>query len=371
MPLLGSGDRVDQPLDDRVGVDALRRRVEVGHDPVPQDRLGERLDVLDRHVIPPVHQRARLRAADERLAGAQAGAPLHPLLDEVRRAGIAGPRRLRQPHRVARDLLGDHHLSHQLLKLQDVVARQNALRRWTVISRRPRDHGHFIVFTQVLDDDVEHEAIELGLGQRIGALELDRILRREHEERTLERIGPAGGGDVVLLHRLEQRRLRLRRRAVDLVGEDDLREDRPLHEPQPARAPFFVEDLGAGDVRRHQIRRELDPLEVEMQDVGERLDEERLGQTGHAGDQTMTAGEERNQHLLDHFVLADDDLAQLGENARAALRDFLDAHRGFQRPLREINNDDVRPRCNHENTKAPKKTRYTDVFVTSCSRGCI
>ena len=30
---------------------------------------------------------------------------------------------------------------------------------------------------------------------------------------------------VPLLHRLEQRRLRARRRAVDLVGEQDVRED--------------------------------------------------------------------------------------------------------------------------------------------------
>jgi hypothetical protein len=34
-------------------------------------------------------------------------------------------------------------------------------------------------------------------------------------------------GDVALGHRLEQRGLRLRRRAVDLVGEEDVREDRP------------------------------------------------------------------------------------------------------------------------------------------------
>src|SRR3712207_8454681 len=55
--------------------------------------------------------------------------------------------------------------------------------------------------------DVEHEAIELGLGQRVGAFQLDRVLRRQHEERAFELVGAAGGGDVVLLHRLEQRRL--------------------------------------------------------------------------------------------------------------------------------------------------------------------
>ena len=90
-------------------------------------------------------------------------------------------------------------------------------------------------------------------------------------------------------------------------------------------ALLLVEDLGAGDVGRHQIGRELDALEVEIEDVGERLDEQRLRQAGHAGDQAVAAGEERDQHLLDDLVLSDDDLAELGENALAAFGDALGA----------------------------------------------
>ena len=52
---------------------------------------------------------------------------------------------------------------------------------------------------------------------------------------------------------------------------------------------------------------------------------------GHAGDQAVAAGEERDQHLLDDLVLADDDLAQLGENALAARRDFFRADGGNRR----------------------------------------
>ena len=44
-----------------------------------------------------------------------------------------------------------------------------------------------LVFRRMLDDDVEHEAIELRFGQRIGAFELDRVLRREDVERLVER----------------------------------------------------------------------------------------------------------------------------------------------------------------------------------------
>ena len=53
---------------------------------------------------------------------------------------------------------------------------------------RPGDDLHLVVLREVVHHDVEHEAIELRLGQRIGAFLLDRVLRREHEERPLERV---------------------------------------------------------------------------------------------------------------------------------------------------------------------------------------
>ena len=241
--------------------------------------------------------------------------------------GCPGPRRVDEPDRVARDLFGDHHLPRQLLELQDIVPRQHAFERRPAGAGRLRHDANFFILGEVGDHHIEHEAIELGLRQRIGALELDRILRREHEERLVERVGPPGGGDVRLLHRFEQRRLRLRRRAVDLVGQDDLREDRPFHEPQTPAALLLVENLGAGDVGRHQVGRELNALEVEIEDVGQGLDEQRLRQAGHAGDEAMAAGKERNQHLLDDVVLSDDHLAELREDALASFGDALGADR--------------------------------------------
>ena len=96
----------------------------------------------------------------------------------------------------------------------------------------------------------------------------------------------------------------------------------PLTNRSDRDAPVFVEDLGAGDVRRHQVGRELDALEAEIQDLGERLDQQRLRQSRHAGDQAVAAREQRDQDLIDDLVLADDHLAQLGENPL----------RGLQRP---------------------------------------
>ena len=166
---------------------------------------------------------------------------------------------------------------------------------------------------RILDHDVEHEAIELRLGQRIGAFLLDRILRREHEQRPLEVVADAGDGDLVFLHRLEQRRLRLRRRAVDLVGEDDVGEDRPADEPDDALAgrAVLLDHFRAEDVGRHQVGRELDAVEPQVDGLGELLDEQRLGQPGNAAQQAVPAGEKRDQDLADDPLLADDRLGQL------------------------------------------------------------
>jgi hypothetical protein len=111
----------------------------------------------------------------------------------------------------------------------------------------------------------------------------------------------------------EQRRLRLRRRAVDLVGEHDVREDRPAHELEDALpgADVLFEDFGAGDVGRHEIRRELNAREVERQDARQRRDEQRLREPRNADQQAVAAREQRYEQLLDDGALPDDDLADL------------------------------------------------------------
>ena len=43
------------------------------------------------------------------------------------------------------------------------------------------------VAARIADHDLEHEPVDLRLGQRIGALLLDRVLRGQHEERLRQR----------------------------------------------------------------------------------------------------------------------------------------------------------------------------------------
>ena len=63
----------------------------------------------------------------------------------------------------------------------------------------------------------------------------------------------------------------------------------------------FLDDLGAGDVRGHQVGRELDAAEGQVQRLGQGGDQQRLGQPGHAVEQAVAAGEQGDQQFFDHL----------------------------------------------------------------------
>jgi hypothetical protein len=52
-----------------------------------------------------------------------------------------------------------------------------------------------------------------------------------------------------------------------------------------------------------------------VQRLGDRANEQRLGQPRHAHDEAVAPYEERDHHLLDHRVLAHDELAKLAVHA--------------------------------------------------------
>ena len=83
---------------------------------------------------------------------------------------------------------------------------------------------------RVVELDLEEEAVELTFGEGEDALVLVRVLRRDHEERVGKLVRLAVDGHLALLHRLEERGLGARRRTVDLVREEDVREDGARHE---------------------------------------------------------------------------------------------------------------------------------------------
>ncbi len=172
------------------------------------------------------------------------------------------------------------------------------------VSRLRSTTRDLVAVRRVVDDELEHEAVDLRLGQRVGALGLDRVLRREHEERRRDVVRLVADRDLALLHHLEQGRLHLGGRAVDLVREQEVAEHRA--ELGVEAAAVRPVDARADEVRRDEVGRELQALEAAAEHVRDGLDGQRLGQAGDALEQDVAAGEQRHEDALEHRLLADD-----------------------------------------------------------------
>ena len=136
------------------------------------------------------------------------------------------------------------------------------------------------------------------------------------------------------------------RRPVDLVGEDEVGEDRARLEAEDALAALLDEDVRAGDVCRHQVRRELDPVEGAVDDVADGPHEHRLAEPRDALEQDVAVGEQAGQRLADERGLADDDPADLALDGLGAFGERLGGESGggligvldaFIRCLRAVN----------------------------------
>ena len=128
----------------------------------------------------------------------------------------------------------------------------------------------------------------------------------------------------MLLHRLQQRGLRLRGSAVDFIREQHVAKNRPWDEHEFAAIRAFLQNLHARDVRRHEIRRELDAPELQVKNLCDGFHEQRLREPRRAGDETVPPGKKRDEDLLDYLVLANDGLAEFGDDARARGGELLE-----------------------------------------------
>src|SRR2546422_7682424 len=104
----------------------------------------------------------------------------------------------------------------------------------------------------------------------------------------------------MLFHRLQHRRLSLGRGSVDLVAQHHVREDRTLFELEFTPAIALSQNLGARDIRGHQVRSELDAFETKSQRLAGGLDHQGLAESGYAFDQCMAAGEKRGEYFSDY-----------------------------------------------------------------------
>src|SRR5262249_37307019 len=100
-----------------------------------------------------------------------------------------------------------------------------------------------------------------------------------------------------------------------LVRQDDLPEDGPPLELEAALASLILDHhVRSKDVRRHEVRRELDTAELEVQDLAQGSDEKRLAQPRNSFQEAKPAGEKANQHFVDDSPLAHYDFPNLVAN---------------------------------------------------------
>src|SRR5262249_34121110 len=116
--------------------------------------------------------------------------------------------------------------------------------------------------------------------------------------------------------------LSARRRAVDLVGEDDVGDDRAR--PELELALLLVVEVDAGDVGGHHVRRELDALEAAPNRPRDRLRQRGLAYARHVLEEDVPVGKEGYKDQVDSVVLADHDAGYVRLHS---IRDLADGAR--------------------------------------------
>src|SRR4051794_14799723 len=305
-------DLLEHVVEHAVGVDAGGQRLVGQHEPVAQHVAGDVADVGRQHVVAPAQQRQRAPRVHKVDRAARAGAELDPVL----LARVAG--RGRELDRVLHDAPIDEHRVRGPLVASERL-RGEHLAHLGGRDQRALHHRDLVAVVRVADHELEHEAVDLRLGQRVGALGLDRVLCRQDQERQRDVVRVVADRDLALLHDLEQRRLDLGGRAVDLIGKQEVAEHRA--ELGVEAAGVRAVDPRADAVRRHEVGGELEPFERAAERVGERLHGQRLGEARDAFEQHVPTGQERDEQALEHRLLAHDHPLDL-------------EHRGFERGVR-------------------------------------
>src|SRR5271169_4608513 len=122
---------------------------------------------------------------------------------------------------------------------------------------------------------------------------LDGILRGYNEKWLGKRESAAVDGDLRLVHGFEESGLCARRSAVDLVGENDVGEDRAVAELKFAR--LGIVDADAKNVGREKVGSKLDALKAAVERFGEGLGERGLAGAGNILDEKVAACEKGDE----------------------------------------------------------------------------
>jgi hypothetical protein len=151
-----------------------------------------------------------------------------------------------------------------------------------------------------LTRDLEHEAVELRLGQRIGAFLLDRVLRRQHEERA-RAAGSVAPPTVTCRSCIASSSAACVFGGARLISSAStmLAKIGPSQEREARACRWRSSSITSVPVMSAGIRSGVNwmRLKLQVEAPGQRADQQRLGQAGHALEQAVAPAEERDQQL--------------------------------------------------------------------------
>ena len=270
---------------------------------------GHGQDVIGQHVVPAREEGQGLARGLEGQAGPGAGAAAQQFA-ALPGLALAGPRGLDQAHDVGADGVVQSDGPGPPARLQDLLRAHHG-EHGLLAAVSPAQHFHFVRLAGVVDAELEEEAIHLRLGQREGALLLQGVLGGQHEEGIGQGEALLAQGDLTFLHGLQQCGLHLGRGAIDLVRQQQVREDGAALGREGEL--LGIEDERAHHVAGQQVRRELDAAEAGVAGCGQGLDGAGLRQARQAFQQHMAAAEQGHQQAVQQQRLAHDHLAAFGE----------------------------------------------------------
>jgi len=162
----------------------------------------------------------------------------------------------------------------------------------------------------VADQHLHHEPVDLRFGQRIGAFLFQRILRRQHQKRIGQGIGLIADGDLAFLHGFQERALHFRRRAIDLIRENEIAEDRTpawCGRRRPGGCRSWCRQYRPGSMSGVNCR----ALEAHGNRTGQGFSAKVLANPGTPSKRTWPVGEQRDQQPVQQMLLTDDDARHL------------------------------------------------------------
>ncbi len=166
----------------------------------------------------------------------------------------------------------------------------------------------------IIDDDFEHETVELRLRECVSTVLIDGILSCNNEERSWKRVSGVADRDLFFLHSFEESGLNFSGCSVDFVGEDEGGEDGSFFSVEGTI--ILAISHGADDISGEEIRCELNSVELAGNDFSDGVAKESFSESRDTFEEDMTAGEQSDDGGIDHVFLSDDHARDFGFHGR-------------------------------------------------------